>query len=60
MVNIAARLCDRTKDGEVLLNLRANADIGDEVESVAIGALDLKGIDKPVEVFRVTQFTATG
>ena len=60
MVNIAARLCDRAKDGEVLINLRANADIDGEVESAAIGALDLKGIAKPVEVFRVTGFTVTG
>jgi class 3 adenylate cyclase len=60
VVNIAARLCDRAKDGEVLINLRANAEIGNEVESEAVGALDLKGIAKPVEVFRINRFTATG
>lgn len=53
VVNLAARLCETAGDGEILINRRVYADIGED-EAVAVeGGLELKGFDKPVEVFRL-------
>lgn len=52
-VNVAARLCDRAEDGEVLVDQRAKAEIDGRVQANAKGALELKGIGKPVETFNI-------
>ena len=52
-VNLAARLCDHAADGEILLSPRAYAAIEDDFEAVAHGEIGLKGIQAPVEVYRV-------
>ena len=57
-VNLAARLCDKAADGEILLSPRAHTAVEDEFEAELAGELVLKGISNPVEVFRVT--TADG
>jgi class 3 adenylate cyclase len=58
-VNLASRLCDHASDGEILLSPRAYA----AVEKIAVieeaGAIALKGIQTPVEVFRVVEVPAT-
>ncbi len=53
-VNLAARLCDEAEDGEILLSPRAYAAVEDEITAESAGELSLKGIQAPVEVFRVT------
>ncbi len=53
VVNIAARLCDRADDGEILIDKRASVEIEDKVRMEAIGSLDLKGVGKPVETYKV-------
>jgi class 3 adenylate cyclase len=53
-VNVAARLCDRAEDGEVLADQRAKAEIDGRFEVNAKGPLELKGIGKPVEAFNIT------
>ncbi len=55
-VNIAARLCDRAEDGEILIDQRAQAEIEDKAEAEALGALDLKGVGKPVNAYRIIGF----
>ncbi|MEL6482047.1 MAG: adenylate/guanylate cyclase domain-containing protein, partial [Pseudomonadota bacterium] len=52
-VNLAARLCDRAKDGEILLSPRARTAIEDDFQTEAIGEIDFKGLREPVEVFRL-------
>ncbi len=52
-VNLAARLCDHAGDGEILLSPRAFTALEDQIEADSIGELTLKGINAPVEVFRV-------
>ncbi|MFL4469753.1 GAF domain-containing protein [Tateyamaria armeniaca] len=52
-VNLAARLCDQAKDGEILLSPRAYTAVEDNFDAEAVGEMSLKGIHAPVEVFRV-------
>ena len=52
-VNLAARLCDQAKDGEILLSPRAYTAVEEDFEAEPVGELTLKGIHAPVEVFRV-------
>ena len=53
VVNIAARLCDRAGDGEILVDKRAEIEIDGEARVEAVGRLDLKGIATQVEAFKV-------
>ncbi len=53
-VNLAARLCDKAADGEILLSPRAYAAIAEDFAAEAIGEISLKGIHAQVEVFRVS------
>ena len=61
VVNIAARLCDRAQDGEILIDKRAQVEIERSLTAEALGDVELKGIDKRIEVFRVVELApATG
>ena len=51
-VNLAARLCDMAKDGEILLSPRAAIALEDAVAVESLGEVDIKGISAPVEVMR--------
>ena len=51
-VNLAARLCDHARDGEILLSPRAYAAVDGLIHAEAAGELTLKGFHTPVEVFR--------
>lgn len=53
-VNVAARLCDKAEDGEILIDQRARAEIEGKAKADPAGPLQLKGIGKPVEAFRIT------
>lgn len=53
-VNLAARLCDKAEDGEILLSPRAYTAVEDAFTAEPIGEIALKGIHAPVDVFRVT------
>jgi len=52
-VNLAARLCDRAEDGEILLSPRAYTAIEDDFQAESSGEVSLKGIREPVEVFKL-------
>ncbi len=53
-VNLAARLCDRAKDGEILLSPRAFTAVETSYAAESRGQVSLKGIREPVEVFSLT------
>jgi len=52
-VNLAARLCDRADDKEILLSQRAQTAIEDDFTTEFAGEFELKGMREPVEVFRL-------
>ena len=52
-INLAARLCDRAENGEILLSTRACIAVEDDFETEFAGEFDLKGMREPVEVFRL-------
>lgn len=52
-VNLAARLCDMAEDGEILLSPRAQIAVEDDFQTMATGAFQLKGIQNPLEVYRL-------
>jgi class 3 adenylate cyclase len=55
-VNIAARLCDRAADGQILMSQRAHVDVEPMVEAEPLGAFELKGVRNPVETYEVQGF----
>jgi len=58
VVNLAARLCDEAKDGEILTDQRAYLDVESAVEAAPLGGLEMKGVGRPVEAFRVSAILA--
>ncbi len=52
-VNLAARLCDRAEDGEILISQRAFGDAVGKVDAEPLGAISLKGFRSPVEIYRL-------
>ncbi|MHA6262216.1 adenylate/guanylate cyclase domain-containing protein [Arenibacterium sp. CAU 1754] len=52
-INLAARLCDEAEDGEILLSPRASIAVEDDFATESRGEISLKGMRKPVEVFRL-------
>lgn len=58
-VNLAARLCDEARDGEILLSPRAYSAVEEEFAAVSVGERNLKGIHTPVEVYRVSNSRGT-
>lgn len=52
-VNLAARLCDRAEDGEILISPRAYTAIEDNFSGEPTGEVSLKGIREPVEIYRL-------
>jgi class 3 adenylate cyclase len=53
--NLAARLCDEAKDGQILISRRVAVAVEDEVKLEEIGDVSLKGLSQPVVVFNVVQ-----
>lgn len=51
VVNVAARLCDKAADGQILLNQRAYVDVESRVQVDDLGPLELKGVRNPVQAF---------
>jgi class 3 adenylate cyclase len=53
MVNLAARLCDEAKGGQILIDRRLRAALGEAAEVESEGPLAIKGFAQPVNVFRL-------
>ena len=53
-INLAARLCDDARDGEVLLSPRARTAVENDFQVELRDEITFKGIREPVEVFKLT------
>ena len=53
VANLASRLCDEAKHGEILISEAVLDEVNDLVEVKALGARSLKGFPKPMPIFRV-------
>jgi adenylate cyclase len=53
VTNLASRLCDDARAGQILVSQRVFAMVEDEVEAEPLGDLTLKGFLKPVRAFNV-------
>lgn len=51
VVNLAARLCDHARDGQILINRRSRGEIESKIVTRDAGSLTLKGVSQPVEIF---------
>jgi class 3 adenylate cyclase/putative methionine-R-sulfoxide reductase with GAF domain len=51
--NVASRLCDEAKPGQILISERVLAEVKDAVSVEEMGGLALKGIRLPLEVYNV-------
>jgi class 3 adenylate cyclase len=53
VTNLAARLSDEARDGQILINQRVYAEVGGLVKVEPMGELSLKGLHSPVTVYNV-------
>src|SRR5438477_4967925 len=53
VVNLAARLCADAKDGQILVDSKVQAAIGESTGTEPAGELTLKGFHRPVRAFNV-------
>ena len=56
-VNLASRLCDEARDGQVLVNARIRTAVGELVPCEPLPDLTLKGFSRPVRAFNVPATT---
>jgi len=56
--NLAARLCNEAKGGQIVTNQKTLAVIEDSAQAESLGNLMLKGIAHPVQALNVTGFKA--
>ena len=54
VVNLAERLCEEAKSGEILVEAKVQAAIEDVAHAVSVSELLLKNFQRPVRVFTVT------
>jgi class 3 adenylate cyclase len=57
VVNLAARLCDRAKAGEILVDTKVHSAIYGLLDTEALGEFSPKGFSRPVELFNITMRT---
>ena len=60
VANLASRLCDQAKDGQILITQRVYADVEDIAEVEPVGELTFKGFHKPVPAYQVLGMNASG
>ena len=53
VTNLAARLCDQARGGQILISQRVYAEVEELVETELAGELSIKGFHKPVLTFNV-------
>src|SRR5262249_6849418 len=56
--NLAARLCDAAKDGQILVSSRIAQAINNVARLDDLGNLELKGLRRPVAAFNVTELVS--
>jgi adenylate cyclase len=55
VMNLASRLCDEAKPGQIIVSRRVLADVEEIVEVEPVGELTLKGFGNPVEAFSLLE-----
>ena len=58
VTNLASRLCDEAKDGQILVTQRVAAVLGGLADLELLGNIELKGLNRPVAVLNVAGLTA--
>ncbi|MBF8280110.1 MAG: guanylate cyclase, partial [candidate division NC10 bacterium] len=53
VANLAARLCDEARDGQILVSQRVYAQVEELVEAEPVGELTLKGLHRPVPTYKL-------
>ena len=53
VINLASRLCDEAKPGQIVISQRAFGAIEHRVEASRIGQLSLKGFSRPIDAYEV-------
>jgi class 3 adenylate cyclase len=51
--NLASRLCDQARNGQILVDAKVHAQVKGLAEMESVGELSLKGFHRPVKVFNV-------
>jgi len=54
VANLASRLCNEAKGGQILINQTTLSRIKDVVEAEPLGEVTLKGLAQPVQTFKIT------
>ena len=52
-VNLASRLADEAKAGQILVNERTLIAVGDLVESADMDQVQLEGVSRPIKIFEI-------
>ena len=52
VTNLAARLCQQAKAGEIILSQRVYAEVGDTIDADDLGELQLHGFARPARAYR--------
>lgn len=60
VTNLAARLCDEAKGGQILTNRKTLGEFEQLVEVENIGELHLKGFARPISTFGITALSTVG
>jgi class 3 adenylate cyclase len=55
VINLASRLCDEAKPGQIIVSRRVFSEVEAIVEAVDLGALELKGISRPVPAYEIVE-----
>jgi class 3 adenylate cyclase len=58
VTNLASRLCDEARGGQILLSQRVYAQVEELVEAEPVGELTLKGFHRPVTTYTVLRLKA--
>jgi adenylate cyclase len=53
VTNVASRLCNEARPGQILISQRVHAAIEDMIDAEPVGELALKGLLKPIVTFNV-------
>ena len=53
-INLASRLCDHAKDGEILISQRAYLEIEERVDEREVTGLELKGVSRAQAIYSIT------
>jgi adenylate cyclase len=60
VTNLASRLCDRAKDGQVVVAQRTYAAVAPFVKAESLGEMPLKGFNKPMPVYEMIAWVGEG